>query len=60
MDVNAQFHASAALPTTKEFRYKLNRDWGDPRFGLDVAEKKKKVCPFGESNSDSSVVQFMA
>jgi hypothetical protein len=43
MDVNDQFHAPAALTTTKEFRYTLDRDWVDPKFGLDVAEKKKPL-----------------
>jgi hypothetical protein len=57
--VNDQSHAPAALHTTKELRYTLDRDRVSPRFDLDVAQEETSNCPIGESNSVSSVVQFV-
>jgi hypothetical protein len=42
-----QFHASADLPSEKESRI---GDWVGPRTGLDGVQKKKKSCPYRNSN----------
>jgi hypothetical protein len=42
MKVNVQYH----VPTTLA-PYSLNRDWLDPRDGLDVFKKEKSLAPTG-------------
>jgi hypothetical protein len=34
--------------------------WVDPRTSLDKVEKRKKYCPYWDSNSDSSAVHQVA
>jgi hypothetical protein len=56
MEVISQFHAPPLYPRRNSFRYYRIGDLVGLRAGLDVVEKRKILCIFEESNSDSSTI----